>query len=673
MSRPRLIALLLALITLAVYLPAGRFAFVNLDDNDYITQNPYVTNGLTGTDIAWAFTTFHASNWHPLTWLSHMTDCELFKLNAGAHHFVNVLYHAANAALLFTLLWRLTSRLWPAAGVAMLFAWHPAHVESVAWVAERKDVLSTFFALLALLAYARSAADGGRRTADAARVTRLDSRYYWLAVLFFTLGLLAKPMLVTLPCLMLVLDWWPLKRVVGGRWQAADWLRLGREKISFFLLSVGSCVITFIAQSKGEAVVSLTRIPLHFRLENSLAAAAGYVQMLLWPSGLCAYYPMHGQISAVKVTGAAGMLVAVTLAGWYWRRTKPYLLAGWLWFLGTLVPVIGLVQVGGQAMADRYTYIPSMGFFLALVFLAADAAAQWRVPKGVVTALMVLAGTACILATEKQLPSWRDGETLYLRAVAVNPVNDIALIEGGMTLADEGRNAEALALYQQAEQIAPERAVIHNNLGNLLDTLGRPAEALAEYRLAVAREPGNARLHNALGAELANLGQFDEALKELALAETIDPGLGGPHFETAKIYFKLGRDADGVGEFKAALRREPGSYQFLATTAHYLAADEDAAVRDGGSALPLALKANALSGESQPAVFDILGMAFAANGDFTNAITCAQNALDLAAAMKLEKTGAIRQRLELYQHDLPWRESFRATNAPTDSRRSPTK
>jgi protein O-mannosyl-transferase len=284
MSRPRLLALLLALTTLVVFLPAGRFNFVAYDDNDYVTQNDFVRHGLTWTDLRWSFTAFHAGNWHPLTWISHMADCELFGLNAGAHHFVNVLFHAVNVALLFVLLWRLTKKIWPAAFIAALFAWHPLHVESVAWVSERKDVLSTLFALLALLSYTKFVQANCRRS-------------FWLALWFLALGLLAKPMLVTLPCVLLLLDFWPLQRLPLTAYR----LPLVIEKTPFFLLSLLSCVVTFLAQRQGEAVASLAKISLRYRLENAPVAVANYLLNFFLPFDLCALYPMPDKIPVLQV------------------------------------------------------------------------------------------------------------------------------------------------------------------------------------------------------------------------------------------------------------------------------------------------------------------------------------------------------------------------------------
>ena len=653
MSRPRLITLLLAFATLVVFLPAGSYQFVNYDDTDYVTENPFVKNGLNGTDIKWAFTAFHAGNWHPLTWISHMADCQFFGLNAGAHHFVSVLFHAMNAALLFTLLLRLTGKIWPCAFIAALFAWHPLHVESVAWISERKDVLSTFFALLALLSYAKYV--------EASKVQNPKSKVYFAwSLLAFALGLLAKPMLVTLPFVLLLLDFWPLERFSFSAFRFS----LLSEKIPFFLLTAISCVVTFLAQRQGEAVVSLAKVSLRYRLENAPIAVVDYLLKLFWPADLCAIYPMLEKIPALQVTVSVAALIFISAAAWRWRNSKPYFLIGWLWFLGTLVPVIGLVQVGGAAMADRYTYIPSIGFFMAVVFLARDFAMRFQIPKFAVATASILLLAGCIFATEKQLRFWRDSETLFRRTLAVTQNNDIALVNLGVALEAQNRLDEALAVYRQAAKLETGRYQLHNNLGSILDKLGRHAESLAEYREAIRLRPDNHFLHNAAGGELAALGNFAEALKEFNEAERLNPNYAQPHAETAKVFLLQGRDIEAVDELRAALRGEPDNFQILAYTAHVLAANQNAATRDGRSALVLAIKANNLTGGSQPVVFDVLGMACAETGDFTNAQSAAQTALDLANAAQMKNLDPIRQRIELYKNHQPWRESFRATNVP---------
>ncbi len=646
MSRPRSIALLLALTTLLAYLPVTRDSFVDYDDQDYVTENSVVQNGLTWAGVKWAFTTGHASNWHPLTWLSHMTDCELFGLNAGAHHFVNVLFHAANVVLLFVLLLRLTGAIWPAAIIAALFGWHPLHVESVAWAAERKDVLSTFFALLALLSYAKYAKENSRRS-------------FWFALLFFALGLLTKPMLVTLPFVLLLLDFWPLQRFNGSTVQ-----RLLAEKIPFFLLAALSCVVTFLVQRHGEAVMTLQQFPLNLRFENAIISYGRYLLMAVWPVNLAVIYPLPNHLHWIHAAAAASAAALIIICWLVWRARQacPYLLFGWLWFLGTLVPVIGLVQVGGAALADRYTYFTLVGIFTAVVFGIRDLAERFQFPKIILAGATALLLAACLALTENQLRYWRDSETLFAHTLAVTPDNVNALIDYGVAFEQQGHLPDALAQYREAARIAPDSVSAHYNIGNALDKLGRPAEALPEQREAVRLNPHAAFLHEGLGDVLVELGRFDEAMDQFNEAARLDPAYSWAHFQMGKVRLKQGRDADAIDQFREALRLDPQNFQILTYVAHVLAAAENSNVRDGKTALILAAKANLLTGGAQPLVLDALGMACAETGDFTNAVTCAQNALDLANAAKLKKIEPLEQRLELYKKNQPWRESFLATN-----------
>ena len=675
MSRPRLIGLLLALITLLVYLPASRDGFVNYDDQDYVTENSAVQKGLTWPGIKWAFTTSHASNWHPLTWLSHMADCELFGLNPGAHHLVNVLFHTVNAVLLLLLLFRMTGALWPAAFVAALFAWHPLHVESVAWISERKDVLSTFFALLTLLAYARYAqhvtsdmCQVTRTNSASSPVTRHPSRFYWLALLFFALGLMSKPMLVTLPFVMLLLDYWPLHRLSSGTGRPATALHLAWEKWPFFLLTIVSCVVTFLVQSQrsGDAVASLELVPLHYRFCNALVSYGLYLLKMVWPVGLAVFYPLPGHLTWILMAAITSAVILVIISSFVWQagRAHAYLPVGWLWFLGTLVPVIGLVQVGGAALADRYTYIPSIGVFIAVTFGLCDLADRFQFPKKAIATTAVLILATSLILTENQLRYWHDSETLFAHALAVTKNNHVAHVNLGVALEQKGKLNEALAEYRAAEQLAPELYHIHNNLGNLLDNLGHPNEALIEYRWAVLLNPSLPSLHNGEGMILAELGRFDEGLCQFKEASRLDPTYPWAHLEIGKLRLKQGRDAEAIDELRAALRIDPDNFQILAYTAHVLAADENPQIRDGRTALVLAIKAKLLTGETQPYVLDALGMACAETGDFTNALEETQKAFDLAIAAKMKKLEPLQQRLELYKNHQPWRESFLFTNAP---------
>jgi len=651
MSRPRLIALLLALITLAVFLPAGRCDFVDYDDDTYVTENQMVQAGWTLAGLKWAFTTGYANNWHPLTWLSHMTDCQLFQRNPGAHHLVNVLFHAANTALLFTLLRRLTGRLWSATFIAALFAWHPLHVESVAWVSERKDVLSTFFGLLSLLCYAKY-------------VQEKSARSFRLALLFFALGLMAKPMLVTLPFVMLLLDWWPLQRSEPSAFR----LSLVVEKWPFLLLTVLSCVATYLAQAStvhgGAAVTPLGVVAMGTRLGNLPLACAGYLSHCFWPAGLAIFYPMPKLLLIPFIIGDTLLLLGISTLAWYWRKTRPYLAVGWLWFLGMLVPVSGLVMVGGASMADRYTYLPMVGIFIIIAFAVSETIARFPSTRTFFCAGAGIVTIACIFITEKQLSYWKNSETLFRRDLAVTEDNDVARNELGLALQIKGDLPGALEQYQAAARLYSKRAVTHHNLANTLASLGQHAAALDEYREAIRLQPGNPALHASTARELGLLGRFDEALMEFSEAEKYDPAVVTTHIGAARTLFKLGRDAEAIEELRAAVRLDPESYQTLTIVAHYLAANENEAARDPKNALPMALRASEISGRTQPVVFDVLGMAFAANGDFTNATTCAQNALDLATVAQLSNTEPIRARLELYRKNQPWRESFRATNTP---------
>ncbi|HEY1717934.1 MAG TPA: tetratricopeptide repeat protein [Verrucomicrobiae bacterium] len=685
MSRPRIIGLLLVLLTLLVYLPVTRNSFVAYDDGEYVTENRIVQNGLTWAGIKWAFTTFHASNWHPLTWISHMMDCQLFGLNAGMHHFVNALFHAVNVVLLFALIWRLTGALWPGAIIAALFAWHPLHVESVAWVSERKDVLSTFFGLLALLSYARYAQRRsrveGRESKAGDAVSALDSRLstldYFLALLMFALGLMAKPMLVTLPFVLLLLDYWPLKRVEGCQLKVEGSevrnflqpltfnLQLLTEKLPFFLLSAAACVVTFLAQ-KGQAVVSLDEVGLDLRLANVFLSYGSYLLKAIWPANLAVIYQLHSQFSWIQLLSSAAALFVISLLVWRARRQCPYLLVGWLWFLGTLVPVIGLVQVGSAAMADRYTYFPLVGIFIAVVFGVRDLAKHFRLPKMIPACGAVLILAACVALTERQLSYWRNDETLFAHAAAVTKNSEIAHLNLAGILAMQGHKTEAVAEYRKALQIEPGRAESHGDFAALLDSAGKPDEALAEFRKALQMNPKIEPIHDNFGVLLVELGRLDEAIKQFTEAARLDPTDAQPQFLTGKTLLRQGRDAEAMRHFREAVRLDPDNFQMLAYLARVLASDENSQVRDGSIALVMASKANALTGGVQPAMLDTLAMAYAELGHFDDAQKAAQDAITLATNYGLkDDADATRRRLQLYKNNQPCRESF--TNATVDA------
>ncbi len=538
LSRPRsplLLASSLFLLTLALYARTASFSFLNYDDDVYVTENPRVLAGLDGGSLRWAFTSGHAANWHPLTWLSHMLDVEWFGLDAGKHHLASACLHALNGALLFLALRSLTRALWPSFFAAALFALHPLRIESVAWVAERKDVLSGLFWMASLWAYASWTRWGG-----AAR--------YLLLLVLFALGLMAKPMLVTLPCVLLLLDAWPLGRMgtqcgsggspsltpthpgdvprATGRGRGGYGLLL--EKLPLFGLALGSALVTFRVQQAGGALGPLDTIDLEARLANGIESTVWYVQKTLWPTGLCAFYPHRG-IDAVaspwtvRVLLSAALLALLTTLAVHVRRRSPGTLVGWLWFLGTLVPVIGLVQVGLQARADRYTYLPSVGLAIALVWgllalvPSTDARRRVLAPAGLV-ALGALA-----LASWRQLGTWKDSASVFSRALEVTEQNPVAHVNLGQALHEHGRLEEAAEQFLAALDLRPRLAPARCNLGKVRRAQGRRSEAAEEFQRALELDPESPEAHAELGWLLAEEGHDPEGIVHLRRAVALEP------------------------------------------------------------------------------------------------------------------------------------------------------
>ncbi|MEI2722024.1 MAG: hypothetical protein V9H26_00320 [Verrucomicrobiota bacterium] len=398
------IGLILAIVTLAGYWRVSQFGFVDFDDQEYVKDNPHVQNGLSADNLRWAFTRVYACNWHPLTWISHMLDCQFFGLNASAQHLINLGLHIVNTLLLLMLLWQMTGATWRSALVAGLFALHPCHVESVAWISERKDVLSTFFALLALLVYVQKVV-AARLPAGQSSVGMLRLRDTWLALLFYALSLLSKGMYVTLPFLLLLLDGWPLRRYspeAPWREQIQRFAQLGREKWPWLMLSFLMSAVTFLVQKTGGAVATISELSFRARLANALIAYVRYVGKMFWPADLTAIYPLPAAWAGWQISLAAVTLVLLSVGAILWLRKQPFIFVGWAWFLGTLVPVIGLVQVGSQALADRYTYFPFVGLFIIVVWLGAGifSHGRWRmVGAGLSVGLLL----ACALVTRHQV------------------------------------------------------------------------------------------------------------------------------------------------------------------------------------------------------------------------------------------------------------------------------
>jgi tetratricopeptide (TPR) repeat protein len=681
----------LVLVTLLLYLPVWTHGFVLYDDDEYVTNNPAVQAGLTWAGVKWALTTWHAGNWHPVTWLSHMLDCELFGLHAGAHHLVSVLLHCANSVLVLVLWWRLTRALWPSALAAALFAWHPLHVESVAWAAERKDVLCTLFFLLTLWAYARYgqcrvSSVECRVTDDPSRMTQHAAGsgfFYLLSLLFFALGLMSKPMVVTLPFVLLLLDYWPLQRGErdegrGSREKIPHFsLRASHlllEKIPFFAMSVAACVVTYLAQ-RSTAVATLREHPLGLRLGNAVVAYVRYLWNTIWPTNLAVIYPPPDRLRWGALLGAVAVLGIISALVWVARQRSPCLLTGWLWFLGTLVPVIGLVQVGNQALADRYTYIPLLGIFVAVCYGAWDLAARFRFSPAAVSLLVGPLLLGLMATTSLQLRYWKNSETLFAHAVAVTRDNSVAEVNLGAAYDQQGRKREALIHYREGLRIAEEhphlsdtiatpaqKAVAYANLGGAFEQAGYAEEAAALYRQALDFDPGRADLHEHLGSLLANLDQPDEAMRQLTQAARFAPTDPRPHFLMGSTSFRNGRHAEAIAHFRDALRLNPDDVDTLSFLAQVLAWDADAKVRNGTEAVALAEHANQLSGGRNPNVLDTLAMAYAETRRFVEAEQLTRKAIELAMAAKLTNhIRAMEERLRLYQTGQPYRQA--ATNS----------
>ncbi len=566
--------------------------------------------------------------------------------------------------------------------MAALFAWHPLHVESVAWIAERKDVLSTFFALLTLLSYVRYVQKrskvGSRESSARMASYALDPRQwtldYYLALGFFVLALLSKPMPVTLPVVMLLLDYWPLKRVedyrlkvagpAGGNLSTFNFqLSTFLEKWPFFLLSAASCVITFLAQHD-MAVLSLTQIPFGYRLENSLTAYARYLTKMIWPLDLGIFYPLHAPIAWRLMAESAIVLTGISIIVWLERKISPWLIVGWLWFLVTLLPVIGLVQVGVQAMADRYSYFPLIGIFLAIAFSAQALAAHFGFLKNWFAAAMVLILGACLLLTERQLHYWHDSETLFTHALEVDQ-SDTAHICLGIVLESQNRPSEALTHFLMAWRLLPKSDIIHAYIAKALDEEGKPEQAAVNYQEAVKRKPSSPSLHDKYGIVLIKLGRLDEAMEQFSIAAQLDPSSAEPQFLMGKCLLQLGRDSEAMTHLQAALQRDPYNLKMLLLTVNVLAADENPQARNGAEARILAEKLVNLTGGQQPAALDALAMAGAENGQFDEAVQIQQQAVKLIEANgSKEDIAAMQNRLEYYQKHQPWRESFKKTSMP---------
>jgi protein O-mannosyl-transferase len=712
LGQAALICVVLIALTFGVFGRTGWFGFVNWDDPAYVSSNPIVRQGLTLKGVRWAFTFGGIGHWHPLTWLSHMADCTVFGANPGGPHLVNVALHALAAAILFLTFCEMTGRLWPCAFVAAVFAIHPLRAESVAWIAERKDVLSGVFFMLTLWAYVRFA-----------RKTSL--RRYALMTICFALGLLCKNTLVTLPFVLLLLDWWPLGRMkkkwAGDDSSATSFWSLAREKVPLLMLSAGSCVATFLTPEK---VAAIDQVPFLQRVDNAVISYIIYLRQTFFPAGLAALYPNPpGGHPPGKVVMAIVLLTAVSVAIWKARRRCPYLLMGWLWYLGMLVPAIGLVQISYYSHADRYTYLPGIGLVLAITWGAVDLSSRWDHRQGLLGGLAAILIAALAVCAWRQTGFWRDSETLWIHALACTTNNYSAENNLGLALMEEGRMEDAMGHFQEALRINPKYAAValdnlgqaalrqgkleearqyfqssleakpdfapaHDSLGYTLSHMGNVGAALAESRLAVKFKPDQAEFHvnygdallqnkqlieaesefqtalemnpflasahNGLGGAFLRQGETDAAVTEFQAAIQQDPRLAEAHYNLANALLRLGRVSDAIGELELCLKIAPSDSNAQTSLAWLLAAGPNPSLRDGKKAVELAQQANSMTGGKDPMVLHTLAAAFAETGQFNDAKRAVRAAIALAQANgRMDQSQQLNEELKRYEAGVP--------------------
>jgi Flp pilus assembly protein TadD len=624
-SQGWLICLLLALAVMVVFWPAVHCGFINYDDQDYVTENPNVQHGLTLQSLHWALTTSHASNWHPVTWISHIIDCQLYGLRPAGHHFTNVLLHAVNSILLFRLLLRLTGDLGPSVFVAAMFALHPLRVESVVWVSERKDVLSTLFWILSAGAYVRYAEKLKSKTASPAL-------FYALALVFFALGLMSKPMLVTLPFVLLLLDFWPLGRLEFG--PKFNWRPIV-EKIPFLLLAAGDSTVTFLIQNQRGAVGTLAKYPLSARLANIPVAYVRYIARDFWPAGLAFFYPSR-LWSTLEVGGAVCLLGTVTILALRRWRAQPYLATGWFWFLGMLVPAIGLVQVGAQSMADRYSYLPSVGLWVMAAWSARDWIGEFSSRR--IMAALAGAGAVitCIAVTSAQIPYWRDSRALFTRSAEVTGGSYLAYYNIGCYATLDRKFDDAIACFKKALNAEPDNATwadhapAYNDLGYAYLQVGDFSNAEASLEKAIALRPDYPKASYNLGCAFLGSRQPAEAVETLQRALALDPGAADIHYKLANALMQSGKFANAIAEYDQALKLRPGMDEAANNLAWLLATCKDRSLRDGARAVTLAQQALQHTHDPQPMMLGTLAAAYAEAGKFPEAIATAQQAHQLA-------------------------------------------
>jgi len=658
-----LVCLFLVVITLLSYWQLPTHDFLNFDDNVHITQSINVHEGITWKNIAWAFSFTDIAYWHPLTWLSHMLAFQLFGLKSGMHHLINLFLHVGNTLLLFLVLHRMTRSLWSSAFVAAMFALHPMNVESVAWASERKNVLSTFFWMLTMLAYVCYA-------------ERPSLLRYLLTFLFFALGLMAKPMLVTLPFVLLLLDYWPLYRLnfspsrsinqeyhksKNAGFQRSPFLSLVLEKIPFLVLSIIVVHLSTMSVKGGGFVISTASVPMKLRIANALVSYVSYIKKMIWPHNLAIYYPYPHVLPLWQVAGAVFLLLCISYLILRTVKSKPYLVVGWLWYIGTLVPVIGLMQAGlWPATADRFAYIPLIGLFIVIAWGTSDLVARWRFRKIVLVALATTLISILTVTTWLQLRYWQNGVTLFSHALKVIPNNSLLHKELGNALEDQGNFDKAMYYYAKAIQITPNFAEPHNNLGRIFAIHKDYKDAIYHYNEALRIKPTFTEAHNNLATALLYQGNEKKAIYHYNEALRSNPNYAGAYYNLAKISANQGKTENTIILYRKALDCNPEMIQALYNLSWINATHENEKYRNGAKAIELAEKLSKITQYNQPLALDALAAAYAETGKFDAAVFTVEKGLELAKQQGSKELAlGLKKRLQLYQAKRPYRQSMR--------------
>lgn len=631
-----------------VFAQARHFDFAVIDDGEYVTDNAQIKSGLSWATVKWSFTHTVAANWHPLAMLSHALDCQVFGQNAGAHHMVNVVFHAADTILLFWLLVTLlrpagsardpVTHVWMCGVVAALFGLHPLRAESVAWVSERKDVLSALFFMLTILAYVRYVRN---RAAKSSAVGA-----YIVTLVLLALGLLAKPMLVTLPFVLLLLDIWPLNRLPNLRAGGA----LILEKVPMFLLSAAASVTTFLAQEHSGSVVALQSFSVGDRLQNVIVSYARYLGKTFWPVDLCAYYPFRAW-TAGQVVGSALLIIGLCILALWCARRRPFVFVGWFWFVGMLVPVIGFAQVGGQSMADRYAYLPHIGLFIALVW------GLFEIARKPALIGLSVAAIACAVIATSQVAYWRDSEALFDHTLRLTGDNISAHYFMALALETKGKKAEAIPHFRAAIRGNPDNIKAITHLGRILAEQGKFEEARQQFEAALRVDSDLPLTQINLADMLIRLGKRDEAIDHYIIAMQSKPNMPEAHFELSNL-LSAKHDYEGaIAQLRTAVEQKPNFTDALNSLAWTLATQSNPKLRNGTDAVRFAEQAVALTKNADAGFLDTLAAAYAESGRFPDAVNTAASAVRIASASRDTKLAAeIGARLKLYQAGMAYHE-----------------